>query len=129
MTIRLRASAAATLTTTGDWQDRPTYGVLRIGTHVFAVAAISPALTEDPDNGDVLRIVDEGAPFDLTLTSAGEAALNAIIAAGLDEVTATISLHSTNPGPITNISNSTELTSARNPGYQRLTIAFESLVQ
>ena len=129
MTIRIRASAAVSLTTTGDWQDTPTHGVLRIGTHVLDTAAINPALAERPENGDVLRIVDEGAPFDLTLTGAGEAALNAIIAAGLDEVTATISLHSRAPGAIGSISNATELTSARNPGYARLTVALESLVQ
>lgn len=131
MAIRIRAAAAASITTTGDWTDTPTYGVIRIGTHVLDSAQISPALTETPEDGDVLRIVDEGAPFDLTLTGAGEAALNAIISAALAispvpaTIAATVSLHDGDPG--TN-GDDNEIDAANNPGYARIALTLESVV-
>lgn len=125
MTIRLRASAAAMITASGDWADTPTHGVIRIGTHYLDQATITPALGETPENGDVLRIVDEGAPFDLTVTGAGEAAINAILAAGLDEITATVSLHDGSPGTD---GSANEIAAGTNPGYARITVPLESLV-
>ena len=125
MAIRLRASAAVTLAVSGNWADTPTYGVMWIGSVMLDSAAISPALTETPENGDTLRIVAQGAPFDLTVTGASEVALNAIIAAGLDEITCTVSLHDGAPG-----SNGTanEIAVGNNAGYARLTVPLESAV-
>ena len=125
MTIRIRAADAAWITATADWQDTPTHGAIWIGTDLLDTAKIIPALTEKPEKGDTLRIVDEGAPFDLTLTGAGEAALNAIIGAGLDEVTAKVSLHAGDPGAD---GGANEIVAANNPGYERISLTLESLV-
>lgn len=122
MAIRIRTSAAALLSVTGDWADTPTHARLYVGTDVLDTATITPVLSEAPNNGDALQVVDEGAPFDLTVTGASEAALNAIIAAGLDEVAVRVSLHTAAP------TNANEINAANNPGYGRITLAVESLV-
>ena len=125
MTIRLRASAVASLTATGDWADIPTHMSVWIDTDLLDTGALSQALGETPEDNEVLRIPDEGIPLNITLTGAGEAALNRIVSAGLDEVTCKVGLHTGNPG---SSGTANELTAARNPGYARITVPLESLV-
>ena len=125
MTIRLRAAAAASITTTGDWRDRPTHGTIWIGTRWLDEAAINPALTETPENNDVLRVIDEGAPFDLEITGAGEDAIAAILSAGVDEVSARVRLHDGAPGA-THTDNEIEV--AHNPGYGPIALTLEVAV-
>ena len=125
MTIRIRTSAAVTLTATGDWAATPTHAVLWIGATLLDSAEINPALAQAPADEDSLTIVDEGAPFDLVLTGASESALNAIISAGLDEIDATLSLHTGAPGAD---GDQNEVAVADNPGYERLELSLESLV-
>ena len=124
MAIELRASANVSVTASADWTSRPTHATVWIGTNRLDAATISPALTEDVENGDTVRILDEGAATTLTITGVGEAALNAILAAGTDEVTATVRLHSASPGT----GGDNELDSTDEPGYARLTISLESVV-
>lgn len=126
MAIVLRASAAVDLAVTGDWQDTPTHARLRVGTnHLPPDAAITPALTQAPVDNDTLRIADEGAAYNLTVTpsggTAGDAddAIVAIMSAGISSVSVTVSLHTAAP------TNANELTSTRNPGYARITVAME----
>ena len=131
MTIRVRASAAAMLTTSGDWQDTPTHVVLRVGANVWRVSALTTALRRAIENNDIMRVMNEGIPLDYTIDNAtGEAALNAVIAAGLSASSTvfTLSMHKSNPGTVGAVSDSTELTAARNPGYKRLTVTLESAV-
>ena len=126
MTIRLRASASASLTATGDWSDIPTHASILIDDHLLGTTTISPALTETPENNEGVRIMDEGAPIDLTMTGlspTGEKALNAILAAGLDEIVCTVRLYTGAPNGSVN-----ELTAARNPGYGPITVPLESVL-
>ena len=130
MAIQIRASAAAMITASGNWADKPTYAVIRIGSSVLDSAQISPALASAPGNGDALRIINEGAPFNLTITGTAnndtaEAALNAIISAGLDEISATVSLHDGAPG---SAGTANEIAAATNPGYARIPLTLESAV-
>ena len=123
MTIRLRASAPETLAATGDWADIPTHAAILIDNLELATGVLSQAVTETPEDNEGLRIMDEGVPLDLTMTGVGEKALNAILAAGLDEIVCTVRLYTGAPNGSVN-----ELTAARNPGYGPITVPLESVL-
>lgn len=125
MTIELRASQNVDIVASGDWSSRPTHVVLRIGAHILQQGPLGTALTADVENGDRVRILDERAKVSLNVVDVGEAALNAILSAGVDEVACTASLHDGSPGAQ---GTANELAAGTHPGYVRARIPLESVV-
>lgn len=128
MTIRIATSSDAIFTATGAWASQPTHAVLWFGSNPMGADDFtSPgALTRGGDS----YTIPSGTRYDLTFTpdgaSAGEAddALVALMAAGVDEVTAQLSLHKSDPFAGNAIGTAGELADSTEPGYARKTVTF-----
>lgn len=123
MTIAIETTANAVWTAGADWQDAPTYVTAWIGTNFLGEASITaPELAEMNDT----YTIASGLEIPFTITPAGGAAGDADDAfiARLGTGNISLALHSGDPG---NAHTGNELTSARNTGYARVSVASRTI--